>query len=69
MSFGSYIALVTVAVVFLRWVLFAIYQQEDDGPSFATFMLDPGSHPKDQFRPLISVVFIAAAAVGVVFFW
>ena len=64
MSFGVYIFLVTVVIVLLRWILFAIYEQTDDGPSFFVFMLNPHSHPTDRFRPLMLGVLLVAAVVG-----
>lgn len=65
MTFGVYLALATLAILLVRWVLFLAYEQTDDGPSFLTLMLDPNSHPRNaRIGRVINVLFIGVAAFG-----
>jgi hypothetical protein len=65
MTFGVYLALATLAILLIRWVLFVIYEQGDNGPSFLAIMLDPNSYPRNaRIGWVINVLFIGVAAFG-----
>ena len=64
MSFQAFLFLATVAILLVRWVLYAIYEETDDGPSFFVFMVDQNSYPEDRFRHLTTVMIVAAIIIG-----
>ena len=64
MSFGVFMALLTLATVALRWLLFVLFQRTDDGPSFLAFMSDPGSASPDPFKLPMAVAFLGIGALG-----
>ena len=69
MTFGFYVALVTLGLLALRWVLFVLYEQKDDSPSFLWFMLDSNAYPQNgRIRLLMTVLVLVAAGFGLFHF-
>lgn len=64
MSFQAFLFLATVSILLVRWVLYAIYEETDDGPSFFVFMLDRNSYPEDRFRHVTTAMIVAAIIIG-----
>jgi hypothetical protein len=65
MTFGFFLFLLTLAALFVGWILHMIFDETPDGPSYWETVLFPGRHhPPPSYRWPFVIVFLIIGGIG-----